>query len=141
MDGSLPPKEPILLVPAELVARQSSDAFAVNDSAVAQALRFIAEHGHEAIGVQDVAARVATTRRTLSRLFQRSLGRTVHEAITHLRLERVKRQMIESGVALKTVATECGFRDSTHLYKVFRRVEGTSPSEYLAARTSVPSRR
>lgn len=135
MDGSPAPMDPIILQPVAFVVRQSSDAFVADDPIVSQALRFITDTLHLGVNVDQVASHVATTRRTLSRRFNRSLGQTIHDAITHLRLERVKRQLVDTKVALKTVAAECGFRDAIHLCKVFQRIEETSPSEYRASRT------
>ncbi len=135
MDGAPEPAEPIRLAPVALVARQSSDAFVVDDVMVASALQFISDHLHEDIDVEQVAEHVSTTRRTLSRRFHDSLSLTIHDAITHLRLDRVKSRLVESSAVLKSIAKECGFRDAIHLCKVFQRVEGTSPSEYRAERT------
>lgn len=135
MDGAPEPTQPIRLAPVGLVTRQSSDAFVVDDVMVATALQFIADHLHEDIDVEQVADHVATTRRTLSRRFHDSLGMTIHDAITQRRLDRVKQQLVESNVALKTIAKDCGFRDAIHLCKVFQRVEGTSPSDYRAERS------
>lgn len=134
IDGEQASKEPIWLPPTELLPRQSSDAFAVDDPMVAKALRFIAENAHKDVGVPEIAQHVSITRRTLLRAFKKSLGKTVHDAITFMRMERVKRFLIESDAPLKTLAAECGFSDSIHLCKVFQRIEGTSPSEYRAAR-------
>ncbi len=135
MDGSPAPMDPIILQPVAFVVRQSSDAFVVDDPIVGQALHFITDTLHLGVNVDQVAAHVATTRRTLSRRFNKSLGQTIHDAITQLRLERVKRQLVNTKAALKTVAVECGFRDAIHLCKVFQRIEKTSPSEYRASRT------
>ena len=135
MDGAPAPTEPIILQPVAFVVRQSSDAFVVDDPIVGQALRFITDTLHLGVNVDQVAAHVATTRRTLSRRFNRTLGQTIHDAITQLRLEQVKRQLVNTKAALKTVAVECGFRDDIHLCKVFQRIEKTSPSEYRASRT------
>lgn len=135
MDGGSPPREPRLVPPTGLIIRQSSDAFVVDDPMVAEALRFIADHVHQDIDVEQVATHLATTRRTLSRRFQGGLGHTIHQAIIRLRIERAKRLLVESRSTLKTVAAECGFRDAVHLCKVFQRVEGTSPSDYRTTRT------
>ncbi len=134
MDGEPAPAEPLRLTPVSLVTRQSSDAFVVDDVMVAEALRFITEHLHDDIDVEQVADHVATTRRTLSRRFHDSLGTTIHDAITHLRLDRVKQHLVETKAVLKSIAKDCGFRDAIHLCKVFQRIEGTSPSEYRAER-------
>jgi LacI family transcriptional regulator len=135
MNGARPPNKPQLLEPTALIIRQSTDAFVVDDPLVAEALRYITENLQVGINVEKVAAHVSTTRRTLSRRFHSSLGQTIHDAITQLRLERVKRALIDSKDPLKSVAVACGFRDAIHLCKVFQRIEGISPSDYRAART------
>ncbi len=130
MDGNAPPPTPLLVPPAELVPRQSTDSYAVEDPIVVDALRFIAENGHVRIQVNDVAAAVASTRRTLERRFRISVGHPIADVITRMRLERAKRRMVETDAPLKDVASEAGFRDADHFYKVFARVEGMSPTAY-----------
>jgi LacI family transcriptional regulator len=134
MAGEAPPREPILVAPTGLVPRLSTDSYAANDPMVSLALRHIAEHGHEKMEVPDVVAAVVTTRRTLERKFQASLGRTIAEEITHLRLERAKRRLVETDVSLKDVALSAGFPTANHFTKVFSRVEGISPTQYRAER-------
>jgi len=130
MDGEPPPEGPRWIEPAELVPRQSTDSYAVDDPLVGRALRFIAEHGNEPINVQAVADELPTVRRTLERRFRETLGRTIAEEITRLRLERVKRRLIETDEPLKVVAMASGFTSANQLYKVFLRIEGISPQQY-----------
>ncbi len=134
MAGHPPPLEPELVAPAELVPRQSTDVYAADDILVARALRFIAENSHKRIQVKDVAAAVATTRRTLERRFRASAGRAIADEITRLRLERAKRRMVETDAPMKDVASDAGFRSSDHFYKVFSRVEGMPPTQYREER-------
>ena len=133
MNGEKPPSEQ-LISPAELVPRQSTDSYAVDDPLVARALRFIAEHGHEPIKVNDVAAAIPITRRSLERRFQKALRRTIAEEITRLRLERAKRRLVEADEPLKKVATASGFSNPTHFYRAFVRLEGISPKKYRQQR-------
>ena len=100
MKGRKSPSSSELVPPAELVFRQSTDSFAVDDPLVSRALNFIAAHSHEPMGVIDVANNGATTRRTLERRFRQSLDRSISEEITRFRLERAKRRMVESDAAL-----------------------------------------
>ena len=130
MAGHRPPTVPELVPPAELVSRQSTDVYAVSDPLVARAMRFIAENGQRRIQVKDVAAAVATTRRTLERRFKEAMGRSIAGEITRLRLQRAKRRMVETDASMKDVAIEAGFRTADHFGKVFSRVEGISPSQY-----------
>jgi LacI family transcriptional regulator len=133
MAGGRPPAEPVMVPPAELVSRQSTDVFATNDPLVARALRFIAEHSHQRIGVTHVASAVASTRRTLERRFAESMGRSIAGEITRLRLQRAKRRMVETDASMKDVAIGAGFRSADHFGKVFNRLEGISPSQYREA--------
>jgi len=134
MDGEPPPEGPEWIAPAELFPRQSTDAYAVDDPLVGRALRFIAEHGHERINVGTVARTIPTNRRTLERRFRESLGRTVAEEITRLRVERVKRRLVETDEPLKAVASGAGFTSAQQLYKVFLRTEGLSPGQFRRQR-------
>lgn len=130
MSGGKPPALPELVQPAELVPRQSTDVYASMDPLVARAMRFIAENGHRRIQVKDVAAAVATTRRTLERRFHESMGVSIAGEITRLRLQRARRRMVETDASMKDVAIDAGFRSADHFGKVFTRIEGMSPSRY-----------
>ena len=130
MAGHPPPATPELVMPAELVSRQSTDAHAVDNPVVGRALRYITENGHHRIQVNHVATAVSTHRRTLERRFRESLGRSIAEEIARLRLERAKRRLVETDAAMKDVAEDTGFRSADHFYKVFARMEGIPPSEY-----------
>lgn len=130
MRGQKIPAAPEYVAPAELVPRQSTDAYAADDPMVARALLFIAEHGHERIEVKEVVAAVGTNRRNLERKFRESVGRSIAGEITRMRLERAKRRMVETDAPMKDVALDAGFRNADHFYKVFARVEGVPPTRY-----------
>jgi len=130
MLGRKPPQEPILLPPVELVARASTDAFAVSDPIVAKALRFIADQSHRPLKVRDVVAQVPASWRTLERRFAKLRGHSISEEILRMRMERVKRLLIESEQPLKKTATACGFANAKRLCETFRRLEGMTPGEY-----------
>ncbi|MEX1225039.1 MAG: helix-turn-helix domain-containing protein [Pirellulales bacterium] len=137
MDGGPPPTEPIRIAPVELIPRTTTDAFAVDDPFVARALQFIASTGNRPLKVEDVVEQVPVGGRTLERRFQKLLGRTVSQEITRMRIERVKRLLVETKFPIKKVATACGFANASRLCKTFRQAEGTTRSEYRRTRTSV----
>ncbi len=134
MDGDKPPTEPLLIAPAELIPRQSTDSYAVDDPLVARALRFIAEHGHEPISADDVACIVPTTLRSLQRRFHKAMRRSISEELLRLRLERAKRRLVETNEPLKNVWQASGFNNRTHFYRAFVRLEGISPKVYRQQR-------
>jgi len=137
MSGGEAPDSPILVPPAELVPRQSTDVFAASDLIVSRALRFIAENSHKRIEVKEVVSAVATNPRSLERRFHVSIGRTIADEIIRLRLERAKRRIVETDAPMKYVAVEAGFRNADHFYKVFTRIEGITPSQFRRERQKV----
>jgi LacI family transcriptional regulator len=134
MDGKSAPTAPILVEPAGLVVRRSTDAYVVDNPEVAAALRFVAEHSHEAIRVDDVARHVHATVRSLRRHFHAATGRTITNEIARLRLERAKRLLVESKEPIKQVSRDCGFADAAYFHRVFLQAEGVSPGEYRRRR-------
>jgi LacI family transcriptional regulator len=134
MHGAPCPKRPILIKPVGLVPRRSTEGFAVNDPILSGALRFIAEHSHERIGVDDLRAGLAVSRRSLERRFRKGLGRAVHEEIVRARLAHAKRLLVEPDRPIKAIARDAGFSSSEHFSRVFLQHEGVAPNAYRRER-------
>jgi LacI family transcriptional regulator len=134
MDGAAPPDQPILVPPAGLIQRESTDSYAVDDPVVARALRFISEHGHEPITVDDIARAAVMTRRSLERRFQKIMQRTIGQELLYMRLERSKRRLAETDEPLKQVAADSGFNSRRSFDRAFISNEGVSPSQYRKER-------
>ena len=79
--GKSVPKQRILLPPARIITRQSTDAVAVEDDMLALAIRFIHQQSHERIQVEDILSAVPISRRALEKGFRKHLGCSPAEAI------------------------------------------------------------
>jgi AraC-like DNA-binding protein len=112
--------------------RPSSRPFVepVLDRFVAEAVRLIWTAGQHAINVSEVVASFPTSRRSLERRFQRTLGHTILDEIIHCRIERAKQLLVETDLPLKAVAIAAGFSSTERMSKVFRRAEGIAPIRY-----------
>ncbi|MCP4377398.1 MAG: substrate-binding domain-containing protein [bacterium] len=130
MDGEQPPDQPLLIKPHGLIPRQSTDSYAAEDPIVARALRYITEHCHEPITVADVVDAVPASHRSLGRLFQTTLGRSISDELLRLRIGRAKRRLLETDEALKNVSRNSGFSNYPHFYRAFVRIVKMSPKEY-----------
>jgi len=128
--GVRPPKAPILIEPAGLVARESSDILATRNENVASAIRFIQQHAHEAIEVEDVLREVPISRRALEINCKAMLGRTPREQITQVHLELAKTILSESDLPLTVIADRSGFSSASALSLVFAKQIGMRPGEY-----------
>lgn len=116
--------------PVGITRRQSTDLLAVDDPHVAQAITLIHEQACEGLTVSEVIARVPISRRRLDYAFERVVGRTMHEQITHERLARAKRLLIRTNLPLTDVAARAGFAYPTRLSEAFRKALGITPTEY-----------
>jgi LacI family transcriptional regulator len=92
MGGERPTLEPVLVAPAGVVVRQSSDLLAIEDADVAEAVKFIRANCANTISVADVMRHVAVPRRTLDRRFRRRLGRLVGRCRRPLALQPRRHQ-------------------------------------------------
>lgn len=128
------PPQHLYIPPQGLVARESTDFMAVQDELVSAALSFIASHGHRPIGQDDVARAVHAETRTLQRRFRKALDRPIAAVIRQIRLERAKRELVQSDRSLKEIACDVGCGDAVRLADLFRRELGVTPSRYRQER-------
>jgi LacI family transcriptional regulator len=124
------PKEPILIPPKALRVRGSSDAIVSDDLLVSQAMRYMTENASRFITVADIAEAIDTSPRTLQLRFNQHVGHSVSSEINRLRIEMVKRILMDTDARLESVARECGYTDTSHLVKSFRKTTGITPGEF-----------
>jgi LacI family transcriptional regulator len=118
-----------LIPPVGVVNRQSSDILAVADPKIAEALRYIREHACEGIGVSDVLRHCPMARRALETRFKKLLGRTPHQEILRVQINRVKELLVGTELPVWEIADRTGF-EPEYLSVVFKQSTGVAPSEY-----------
>lgn len=138
MAGHGPPRAPVRLAPRGLVVRESTDFFAVDHPTVAAALAFISANSHRAIGPGDVAAAVGAETRTLQNYFRKAIRRPIATEIRRVRIERAKRELVQSDRPLALIARAAGFGTVQRLYEVFAREVGVAPGAYRRQRALRP---
>lgn len=119
-----------LVKPLGIVTRQSTSILAIPDPDVAAALRHIREHACDGINVAQLLRVVPCSRRVLEQRFRRFLGRSPHDEILRVRIERVKQLLVETDLPLRTIAARSGFRHPEYLNVVFKRETATTPAQF-----------
>jgi len=132
MDGQRVPSETHLIAPLGIATRQSTDVLAIEDRHVARAVAYIRGHACKGITVNDVLRAVPQARRLLERRFKKLLGRTPHEEILRVQLDRVKALLAQTDLPLTEIAERCGFAHVEYLSVVFKKKAGVPPSQYRA---------
>lgn len=130
MSGERVSAKAMLIEPLGIETRQSTDTLAIDDNHVAAAVRFIREHAFTGINVSDILRHVPLSRRVLESRFQRILGRTPHQEITRIRVDRIKQLLAESDLSLAAIAQRTGFQHDEYMSVVFKKQVGEPPSKY-----------
>jgi LacI family transcriptional regulator len=130
MAGKRPSRLRYVVPPECLIARQSTDVLACDDSDLVSALSFVREHACDPIHVSDVLEKVRLSRSTLEKKFQTLLGRSIHAEIQRVEIERAKDLLVHTTLLVKQVARRSGFKHVQYMTEVFRRHVGQSPAKY-----------
>ena len=133
MDGKSPPLPPPM-PPIGVVARQSTDVIQSEDPLVRRAIRYILASVEDGINVDDVLAKVAVSRPTLTKRMKTSIGLTPHQAICRARVEKAKQFLTHTDASLDAIARRCGFDNQSRLSEVFKRLVGMPPGKYRTTR-------
>ena len=133
MQGAPEPEEAVLVAPAGIVVRQSTDVLAAPDPHVAAALRYIWDHLDLDLSVDDIAAEVGVPRHRLERAFRKHLDRGVNEELRRKRLEVFREMLSTTDIPISELAPTVGFRTMVHLQRSFRRAYGMSPRQWRAS--------
>jgi len=128
MDGAAPPDAPVLIPPRPLIVRHSSDTTAIENQAVARAVKFIMDNmGRQDLYVPAVVAASGVSKTTLTREFVRQVGRPIAAEIRRLRLEKAMRLIRESPLSFTQIAEASGYSCLKHLERSTRRAVGLCP--------------
>lgn len=130
MQGATPPRRPIMVPPTGVIARQSTDVLAVDEPAVADAVRFVRNHAGKGLGVGDVLRAVPVSRRWLERRFRTLLGRSILQEIHSARAEHAKRLLATTDLPMPDVAERSGYANPKLFSATFRKQVGTTPTAY-----------
>lgn len=130
MRGTGDPHLSVYIPPSDVITRQSTDTLAITDQFLIKALTFIRENSEKPIQVREAAGHAGVSRRVLERRFKEVLGSTPAEHIRRSHLDRAKRLLSETNLAMPEIAEASGFGSPAYLSFVFRKELGTTPLRY-----------
>jgi AraC-like DNA-binding protein len=91
------------------------------------------EYGAD-LALDDIARRVASSRRQLQRAYKEIGDTTFREHLTAVRMERAAELLSSRSLTVRDVARRVGYRQPAQFAKAFRRHHGMSPSAYRMQR-------
>jgi len=119
-----------VLPPTCVMERHSTSSVAYGNPDVSAAMKFIREHATSGAQVDDVASAAGIGRRTLERLFEAEVGRTILGELNRVRMDHARSLLATSTDPIKAVALESGFQSQTWLAASHRKMYGITPHQY-----------
>ena len=95
-----------------------------------------ADYGSD-LSLDDIARRVASSRRQLQRAYAEIGHTTFREHLTRVRMERAAELLARRSLSVREVAHRVGYRQPAQFAKAFRRHQGLAPSAFRSDEASL----
>lgn len=93
-------------------------------------LNYIASNLHKKITLKELEDTFYINKYYLCHLFKDVTGFTIQEYITYKKVSTAK-EFLKKGYAINDVCLNLGFEDYSNFYRVFKKIAGISPREYV----------
>src|SRR6187397_3299096 len=110
--------------------QQRSSTVRLRTSLYHEAVAIVSDEYPRDLALDDIARRVASSRRQLQRAYAEIGNTTFREHLTAVRMERAAHMLRSRGTTVREVAHRVGYRQPAQFAKAFRRHHGASPSTY-----------
>lgn len=98
--------------------------------AVISAQKWIKNHYYRPFELSELAQAIGYSADYLSSLFKRCTGVSVIRYINRIRIKTAKTLLSNYGTTAKEAAFSCGFSDEKYFMRVFKELEGITPTQY-----------
>jgi AraC family transcriptional regulator len=130
----------IHLLRSHLTVRKSSQIELSRAGPVDRRLRRAIEFMHDNYGrelsLEEIASAAYLSEYHFARLFKQITGTTPHAYLANLRIERARRLLAETRLAISEIAAAVGYQSQSHFTKVFKSVTGLTPRAYRRSQGS-----
>lgn len=114
-----------------VVARESSDTLAIEDTEIRDLVRFIRRRApHEALRVAELADRSTLSMTTIKARFATVLGHGPKQEIQRVRLRHLKHLLMDHGLSLAEIARRMQFGTAHELSRFFLGETGQRPTDF-----------
>ena len=117
-----------------IIHRESTFPLSNAGKLVQKALAFIDRNASRKIGVSDVVAHLRVSRSLANLRFRELQRETIHETITRVRLEEVRRRLSSTRDTIEKISTDCGWASRNTLKNLFKRTFGCSMRDFRSSR-------
>ena len=97
---------------------------------ISQVKSFLDEHYKEKLSLESVASHFFIDKHYLARLFKAQYGVTLVTYLQQVRITHAKRMLRFTDKSIEEIGLECGIGELNYFSRVFKKLEGVSPSEF-----------
>ncbi|MBI4977459.1 MAG: helix-turn-helix domain-containing protein [Spirochaetes bacterium] len=90
----------------------------------------IGERYREGVTLEEIAQRTGFHRNYIGRVYKKSRGKTIFEALNEMRITKARTMLDENKMPITDICYETGFNDLSFFYRMFKRITGYAPGEY-----------
>jgi AraC family L-rhamnose operon regulatory protein RhaS len=105
-------------------------------AAFAGSLQYLDENFYRPVKIEELAELANMSYRSYTEQFRRRTGKTVTQYLAVRRVDYAKRLLLETDDILFASA-EAGFGDLTHFYRVFKKLTGLTPKQFIDDRRRI----
>ena len=102
------------------------------DEIICEAQNYIEENLSEKISFEELASKLAISRRNFDRRFIKATGNTPVEYLQRVKVEVAKKTLEKGRKSIFEVMNEVGYSDDKAFREVFKKIAGLSPLDYRA---------
>jgi two-component system response regulator YesN len=110
----------------------SGKARSRDDMIVAEVKNYVAENYRKPISLNEVAAHLSISSGYLSSLFKRRAGISFVEHVTEVKIDEAKKLLLTGQYRIGEVSGMVGYEDMGYFSKIFHKITGLTPKEYMA---------
>ena len=92
---------------------------------------YIEKNYDKEISLEDVAKQVGVTPQHFSKIFKLETGTNYVDWVTELRMEQAKKYLLRGKPTMKEVCFLVGYKDPNYFSRIFKRIVGMPPREYV----------
>lgn len=109
---------------------QGSSSKASRKIEISRVKTYLDEHYSERLSLESVASHFFINKHYLARLFKGQYGVTLVTYLQQVRITHAKRMLRFTDKSIEEIGLECGIGELNYFSRVFKKLEGISPSEF-----------
>lgn len=114
----------------EELIRKVRSVYSSDQGAIPKVMAYIEQNYDRELSLQVLSQHVHLSKNYLANLFKKETGQGVIDYITKVRLERAKALLRGTDLRSGEICSRVGIPDAKYFSKLFKKMEGMTPSEY-----------